>query len=64
MKRGAVKKRSGSKLVNVWINDALLDVLDDGVRVTDLDRAKFIRHAVREKAARHGVKLPLELEAA
>jgi metal-responsive CopG/Arc/MetJ family transcriptional regulator len=49
MKRGAVKK-SECKLVNVWVPQALLTTLDRAVTLTDSDRSKFIRAAIREKA--------------
>jgi metal-responsive CopG/Arc/MetJ family transcriptional regulator len=29
-----------------------------GVVVTDTDRSKFIRQAIREKLTRHGVRVP------
>lgn len=58
MRRGAVSKREeGARLVNFWIPESLLLLLDQAVRQADLDRAKFIRSAIREKAARQGVIL-------
>ncbi len=56
MKRGAVKKRNGSKAVIVWFPDSLLAGLNTAVTRTDLDKSKFIRAAVREKIAT--LKLP------
>jgi metal-responsive CopG/Arc/MetJ family transcriptional regulator len=54
MKRGSVK-RPGSKLLSVWVPKGLVPLLDEGVRKEDSDRSKFIRNAVREKLARHGI---------
>lgn len=51
MKRGAIKK-SESKLVNIWIPAQLLEVLDQAVVQSDLDRAKWVRQAIREKIQR------------
>jgi metal-responsive CopG/Arc/MetJ family transcriptional regulator len=45
-------KRRGSKLLSVWVPDALIPLLDEGVRKEDSDRSKFIRNAIREKLAR------------
>ncbi|HZT21642.1 MAG TPA: ribbon-helix-helix protein, CopG family [Verrucomicrobiae bacterium] len=53
MKRTA--KRSKGRLLSVWVSEALLAQLDEGVRRVDSDRSKFIRNAVREKLARHGI---------
>lgn len=47
MKRGAVQKDT-SKLVNVWIPDAMVEVMDLAAAEEDLDRSKLIRRAVRE----------------
>lgn len=56
MQRGAVtKKMKGTRLLNFWAPSSLIQGLDRAVRKTDSDRAKFIRSAIREKAARHGV---------
>jgi hypothetical protein len=55
MKRGAVSK-STSRLLNVWVPVGLFPILDEGVRLTDLDRSKFIRAAIREKLVRHGIR--------
>ena len=51
MKRGAVQK-SKAKAVIVWFPIELLAGLDQAVRLTDSDRSKYIRQAVREKASR------------
>jgi hypothetical protein len=56
MARGSVSKTSpGTRLLNFWAPQELIATLDFAVRKTDLDRAKFIRAAIREKAAKHGV---------
>lgn len=54
MKRGSVTKKS-SRLVNVWIPEVLLPVIDRAVVTNDTDRAKYIRQAIREKLEREGV---------
>jgi metal-responsive CopG/Arc/MetJ family transcriptional regulator len=54
MKRKVVKKVNG-KLLSVWVPEALLPRLDQGVKREDSDRSKFIRNAIREKLARHGI---------
>ncbi len=56
MRRGAVQK-STSKLVNFFAPKQLVALMDEAVVALDLDRAKFIRAAIREKAARSGVAL-------
>lgn len=53
MKRGAVTKHD-SKLINIWVPETLLPLIDQAVRKEDTDRAKFIRGAIREKLARIG----------
>lgn len=53
MKRGAVTKHD-SKLINIWVPETLLPLIDRAVRMEDTDRAKFIRGAIREKLARLG----------
>lgn len=53
MKRGAVTKHE-AKLINVWIPDQMLPLIDRAVEKEDTDRAKFIRGAIREKLARLG----------
>ncbi len=52
MKRGAITKGKGSRMLTVWVPDVLIPLLDHGVQATDLDRSKFIRAAIREKVAR------------
>ncbi len=54
MKRSAVK-RPENKLLTVWVSKSLLPRLDEGVKKEDSDRSKFIRNAIREKLARHGI---------
>lgn len=57
MKRGAVTKRSADP-VSIWFPLPLREQLDVGVIMTDLDRSKFIRAAVREKLARLNFQPP------
>jgi hypothetical protein len=56
MKRGAVTKKQ-ARLINFYASIPLVSVLDDAVNLLDLDRAKFIRAAIREKAARAGITI-------
>ena len=57
MKRGSVRKKD-SRLVNLWVPELLLVGLDRAVAVSDSDRSKFIRNAIREKAASIGIEIP------
>lgn len=57
MKRGAVRKKN-SRLVNIWVPPGLLTGLDRAVDLSDSDRSKFIRNAIREKAASLGIEIP------
>lgn len=52
---GRLKKRE-SRLINFYLPDIMLPVLDKGVRKIDSDRSKFIRIAIREKLIRHGIR--------
>lgn len=54
MQRGALKK-SGSKLVTVWLPIPVADAVDQLVFKNDTDRSKYIRSALRERLARDGV---------
>jgi len=51
MKRGSGQKPKG-RLLAVWVPGKLLPSLDQGARLEDSDRSKFIRNAIREKLAR------------
>jgi metal-responsive CopG/Arc/MetJ family transcriptional regulator len=55
MKRAA--KTPEGRLLTVWMSKSLLPSLDEGVKKEDSDRSKFIRNAIREKLARHGIRL-------
>ena len=57
MKRGNLKK-SESRLLTVWIPDSLEEPLNRGVAKEDSDKSKFVRNAIREKLARHGIVIP------
>jgi metal-responsive CopG/Arc/MetJ family transcriptional regulator len=50
MARGSVTKTKAQP-VAVWLPDALKDQLDRAVQMTDTDRSKLIRAALREKLA-------------
>ena len=54
MKRGAGKKPKGKSL-SVWVPEWLMPRLDQGAKKEDSDRSQFIRDAIREKLARHGI---------
>jgi len=56
MKRGAVTKQN-SRLLNLWVPIDLLPALDQGVRIIDSDRSKFVRIAVREKLESLGITI-------
>lgn len=45
-------KRSESRLINLWVPKELFPVIDRAVRITDSDRSKFVRLAIREKIDR------------
>jgi metal-responsive CopG/Arc/MetJ family transcriptional regulator len=55
MKRAG--KRPEGKLLMVWVSRSLLSRLDEGVKRGDSDRSKFVRNAIREKLAKHGVSI-------
>ncbi len=59
MKRGSVSK-SSARLLNLWVPDHFFPLIDEGVRLTDSDRSKFVRSAIREKLFRLGVNLKEE----
>lgn len=63
MKRGAIQKQT-SRLLTLWVPEALFPVLDQGVQLEDSDRSKFIRNAIREKCQRIGVPMPDKQKAA
>ena len=50
-------KKNGSRLVNFQCPPALEEALQKGVRQTDSDKSKFVRNAIREKLARHGIHM-------
>jgi hypothetical protein len=52
VKRGALQKKQKSRAVIVWFPDALISGMAEAVQMTDSDRSKFIRNAVREKISR------------
>lgn len=56
MKRGLIRKPD-ARLLTVWVPNQLLPLLDRGVDKTDSDRSKFVRTAIREKLARHGIEI-------
>jgi metal-responsive CopG/Arc/MetJ family transcriptional regulator len=58
MKRGITKAES--TLLTVWVPRAYFPIIERAVRKTDTDRSKFVRAAIREKLARHGIQLTEE----
>jgi hypothetical protein len=56
MKRGALKK-TDSKLLTVWIPETLELPIRQAIALEDSDKSKFVRNAIREKLARHGIEV-------
>ena len=54
MKRGSTRKKE-SALLTVWVPEPYFPLIERGVRQIDTDRSKFVRAAIREKLARHGI---------
>lgn len=59
MKRGSISKNK-SVMLTVWVPKVLLPSLERGVLLEDSDKSKFVRKAIREKLARHGVQMSEE----
>lgn len=55
-------KKNQTRLVNFYCPVELDAALKYGARKTDSDKSKFVRSAIREKLARHGVHVPAQLE--
>jgi len=51
MKRGA-QNRGECIFVGAWVPIAVVQALDDAVQLTDSDRSKLIRDALRDKITR------------
>ena len=51
MKRGAVTK-TRAEFLGLWVPKDLVRLIDRGVQITDSDRSKFVRAAIREKLGR------------
>lgn len=58
MRRGLVTKKK-SKLLTIWVPESLVPLIDRGVALTDSDRSKFVRNALRDKLRRLGLDLPV-----
>ena len=58
MKRGSTQKPS--TMLTVWMPRQYFPIIEKGVRKLDTDRSKFVRAAIREKLARHGIELTEE----
>ena len=46
------------KPVLIHIPKRWMPAIDRAIGALDLDRSKFIRHAIKEKLSRHGVEIP------
>lgn len=57
MRRGFVTKKK-SRLLTVWVPESLVPLIDRGVAITDTDRSKFVRNALRDKLVGLGLVLP------
>ena len=55
MNRGSTRK-AGTKLLTVWVPEAMAEAVDAAVIKLDSDKSKFAREAIREKLAR--LKIP------
>lgn len=51
MKRGSIRAVD-SQFIGLWVPKPLVVLIDRGVRRLDVDRSKFVRAAIREKAQR------------
>ena len=58
MNRG--QRKDESVLMTLWVPKPYFPLIQKGVRKTDLDRSKFVRAAIREKLARHGIQMTEE----
>lgn len=52
------------EFMGVWVGHDLLVKIDDAVKAADLDRSKFLRHAVNEKLLRDRKPGAMEEQAA
>ena len=59
MNRGTVKKID-SKLLTVWLPESFDLPLQQAIAKEDTDKSKFVRNAIREKLARHGITISAE----
>lgn len=55
MNRTSIKTKD-AKLMNVWVPDELIELIDQGVALTDSDRSKFTRVAIRERLQALGIR--------
>ena len=58
MQRGALTKNKNSRLIGLWMTDSLDEAINEAVRISDLDRSKFIRGAIRDRLRALKIKLP------
>lgn len=56
-RRSFSRNSKGTKLLNFWAPEQLIQALSSAVVVCDTDKSKFIRAAIREKAARAGIEI-------
>jgi metal-responsive CopG/Arc/MetJ family transcriptional regulator len=52
-KKGSVTD-DGRRLISLWVPGPLVHTVDTTAKANDTDRSKWIREAMREKAARDG----------
>lgn len=52
IKRGAVRANDDTKFLGGWVPALMVDLIDQSIARTDLDRSKFMRAALREKLER------------
>jgi hypothetical protein len=57
-----IAARTEQILLTVRMPELFFPLLDKGVHATDSDRSKFVRDAIREKLARHGIKMKGDVE--
>ena len=55
---GAHVTKADCKPVLIHIPKRWMPAIDAATGALDLDRSKFLRHAIREKLTRHGVEAP------
>jgi metal-responsive CopG/Arc/MetJ family transcriptional regulator len=59
VKRGKYSgaRKRNALLVTAWVPRELVQAIDVVVALEDSDRSKFLRNAIRERAARYGIRI-------